>query len=148
CWLLPQPTGHLKIRLAHPIAITHFSIEHTAIPMMNQWRDAPHSMILWGFLEGVSNIGQSCGSPQLRGLSYSQSAAEVMEACKEANLHGFFVELAHVRYDPLDKANKCQTFAVHPKVCAAGLDFGIVVFLIRSNWGPDTTCLYDLHVLG
>ncbi|KAI6007814.1 hypothetical protein EDC04DRAFT_2555167, partial [Pisolithus marmoratus] len=56
CWLLPQPTGHLGIRLASPIAITHFSIEHAAMLTMNHQREAPHSMILWGFLEGVSNI--------------------------------------------------------------------------------------------
>ncbi|KAI6145293.1 hypothetical protein BKA82DRAFT_44742, partial [Pisolithus tinctorius] len=56
CWRLPKPTGHLGISLASPIAITHFSIKHTAVPTMNDWREAPHSMILWGFLEGASNV--------------------------------------------------------------------------------------------
>ncbi|KAI6006084.1 hypothetical protein EDD15DRAFT_2154664 [Pisolithus albus] len=148
CWLLPQPTGHLGIRLASPVAVMHFSIEHAAILMMNQWRDEPRSMILWGFLEGVSNIGRFHGSPQLRGLSYSQPAVEVMEACKKAHPYGFFVELAHVRYDPLDEANNRQTFPIHPDMHAAGLDFGIVVLEIWSNWGAENTCLYGFRIHG
>ncbi|KAI6024144.1 hypothetical protein PISMIDRAFT_25540 [Pisolithus microcarpus 441] len=135
CWLLPHVTGHLGIRLARPIAVTHFSIEHAAMPTMNHRREAPRSMVLWGFLEGVSNIERFRGSPQLRGLSYSQPAAEVTKACKEANPHGFFVELAHVSYGPFDEANNRQTFPVYPDVRAAGLDFGIVVLEIRScSW--------------
>ncbi|KAI6022635.1 hypothetical protein EDC04DRAFT_2575108, partial [Pisolithus marmoratus] len=63
CWLLPHATGHLGIRLASPTAITHFSIEHAAMLTMSHQREAPCSMILWGFLEGVSNIEWFCGSP-------------------------------------------------------------------------------------
>ncbi|KAI5997032.1 hypothetical protein EDD15DRAFT_2158169, partial [Pisolithus albus] len=148
CWLLPQPTGHLGIRLASPIAITHFSIEHAVMLTMNYQRDAPRSMILWGFLEGVSNIGRFRASPQLRGLSYSQPATEVTEACKKVNPDGFFVELAHVSYGPFDENNNRQTFPVYPDVHAAGLDFGIVVLEIRSNWGANSTCLYGFRVHG
>ncbi|KAI6013272.1 hypothetical protein EDC04DRAFT_2579531 [Pisolithus marmoratus] len=148
CWLLPEPIGHLGIRLASPIAITHFSIEHAAMPTMNHQREAPCSMVLWGFLEGASNIECFHASPQLRGLSYSQPATEVMEACKAASPCGSFVELTHVSYGPFNGANNLQTFPIYPDVHAAGLDFGIVVLEIRSNWGADSTCLYGFCVHG
>ena len=147
CWLLPGVVGHLGICLPSPVIVTHFSIDHAVLPAVTHQRDAPRSMILWGWLEGRSNLAVFNSSSHLRGLSHSQPALATTETLQEFQ-PGLFVELAHVEHNPFDGDNHRQTFAVHSDVSAAGLHFGILVLEIRGNWGDHTTCLYGLRIHG
>lgn len=49
--------------------------------------------------------------------------------------------LATLEYDP-QAENPTQTFPVPPVVLELGIDMGIVVIKVESNWGGDLTCLY------
>lgn len=49
--------------------------------------------------------------------------------------------LANITYDP-SAPHHIQTFPVLPEVVELGVDVGIVIFKIESNWGADFTCLY------
>jgi len=149
CWLLPGVIGHLGIHLPNPVTVMHFSVDHAVLPAVTHQRDAPRSMILWGWIEGDQNFAIFNSSLYLRGLSHSRpSVPDVTETLQKSNPRGVIVELAHVEYNPFDGDGHRQTFAVHSDVSAAGLDFGIVVLEIKGNWGADTTCLYGIHIHG
>ena len=49
---------------------------------------------------------------------------------------------------PADAPNAVQTFPVDEDVHASGMDFGIVVLRVLSNWGQQFTCLYRFRVHG
>ena len=149
CWLLSGIIGHLGIRFPNPVTVTHFSVDHAVLPAVTHQRDAPRSMILWGWIEGDQNFAIFNSSLHLRGLSYSRpSAPDVAETLQQSNPRGVIVELAHVEYNPFDGDGHRQTFAVHSDISAAGLDFGVVVLEIKGNWGADTTCLYGIRIHG
>ena len=147
CWLLPGAVGHLGIHLPNPVTVTHFSVDHAVLPAVTHQRDAPWSMILWGWLEGRSNLVVFNSSSHLISLSHSQPALTTTETLQESH-PGLFIELAHVEHNPFNGDGYRQTFAVHPDVSAAGLHFGILVIEIRGNWGDHTTCLYGLRIHG
>ena len=149
CWLLPGAVGHLGIHLPNPVTVTHFSVDHAVLPAVTHQRDAPRSMILWGWLEGGPNLAIFNSSLHLRGLSHSRpSVSDVTETLQKSNPRAFLVELAHVEYSIFDGGGHRQTFAVHSDISAAGLDFGVVVLEIKGNWGADTTCLYGIRIHG
>ena len=149
CWLLPDAIGHLGIHFPNPVTVTHFSVDHAVLPAVTHQRDAPRSMILWGWLEGGPNLAIFNSSLHLRGLSHSRpSVSDVIETLQKSNPRAFLVELAHVEYNIFDGGGHKQTFAVHSDISAAGLDFGIVVLEIKGNWGADTTCLYGIRIHG
>jgi hypothetical protein len=54
--------------------------------------------------------------------------------------------LATVLYDP-SAENPTQTFPIPPAIIELGVDVGIVIFKIESNWGGDLTCLYRVSLL-
>jgi SUN domain-containing protein 1/2 len=49
--------------------------------------------------------------------------------------------LASVEYDP-SADDPTQTFPIPPAIIDLGVDIGIVIFKVESNWGGDLTCLY------
>ena len=49
--------------------------------------------------------------------------------------------LGSFTYDP-SSASHIQTFPVDPEVIDLGVDVGVVIFKVDSNWGGDFTCLY------
>lgn len=53
--------------------------------------------------------------------------------------------LATVQYDP-SAENPTQTFPIPPAIIELGIDVGIVIFKIESNWGGDLTCLYRVSL--
>ncbi|RDX50954.1 hypothetical protein OH76DRAFT_1482001 [Lentinus brumalis] len=55
-----------------------------------------------------------------------------------------FVPLAAVEYDP-SAASHVQTFPVDDQVVDSGIDIGLVVLDVISNWGSNTTSLCRGH---
>ena len=54
--------------------------------------------------------------------------------------------LASFSYDP-SLPSPIQTFPVSPEIVDLGIDVGIVIFRIESNWGGDFTCLYRVSLV-
>lgn len=54
--------------------------------------------------------------------------------------------LASVEYDP-SSDDPTQTFPIPPAIIDLGVDIGIVIFKVESNWGGELTCLYRVSSL-
>lgn len=51
------------------------------------------------------------------------------------------LSLGTFTYDP-SAPSHIQTFNVDPAIVDLGVDVGVVIFRVNSNWGGDLTCLY------
>ena len=60
---------------------------------------------------------------------------------------GIFLPLADIDFDVTAPSLR-QTFPLYDEVQSWGIDFGVVVFDIRSNWGSDVTSLCSVQVYG
>jgi len=60
---------------------------------------------------------------------------------------GIFLPLADIDFD-ITAPSLHQIFPLYDKVQSWGLDFGVIVFDIHSNWGGDVTSLCSVHVYG
>lgn len=49
--------------------------------------------------------------------------------------------LAEILYDP-EASSPIQTTPIPAEIIELGIDVGIVIFKVTSNWGADLTCLY------
>ena len=48
-------------------------------------------------------------------------------------------------YDPASPSH-IQTFPVEPEIVEMGIEMGIVIFRVQSNWGAEFTCLYRVSL--
>jgi hypothetical protein len=60
---------------------------------------------------------------------------------------GIFLPLANIDFD-ITAPSLRQSFPLYDEVQSWGIDFGVIVFDIRSNWGGDVTSLCSVHVYG
>jgi hypothetical protein len=60
---------------------------------------------------------------------------------------GTFLPLAEIDFD-ITAPSLRQIFPLYTEVRSWGIDFGVIVFDIRSNWGGDITSLCSVHVYG
>jgi SUN domain-containing protein 1/2 len=59
-----------------------------------------------------------------------------------------FIRIAALQYD-IYSPNHIQTFPVDTEIRNLGIDFGVVVLIVKSNWGMgEYTCLYRIRVHG
>ncbi|KAG1886403.1 uncharacterized protein F5891DRAFT_988972 [Suillus fuscotomentosus] len=104
CWRIPWPKGHLGIGFRILVIITHISIEH----LPSQPLDAPHDVVVWGFLEQVNNLQHY---PSVDQNKDDQPPQEVIEASQKQNPTGSFIKLAHVEHSPFHDS-PIQTYPV------------------------------------
>ncbi len=55
--------------------------------------------------------------------------------------------LGSFTYDP-SAASHIQTFQIDPSIVELGIDTGVVIFRVTSNWGGEFTCLYRVSAVG
>ncbi|RPD61173.1 hypothetical protein L226DRAFT_570895 [Lentinus tigrinus ALCF2SS1-7] len=157
CWPFGGEQGQLGVALAAPVYITDVTIDHVAKEVAMDMRSAPRQMELWGMVEGRDNVAK------LR--EWRERQAEKREAAESAGQslppspldvpyprtlprNPEYVRVANFTYDIHASAN-IQTFPVHEEIKELGIDFGVVVLLVKSNWGKDEfTCLYRMRVHG
>jgi len=60
---------------------------------------------------------------------------------------GIFLPLAEIDFD-ITARSLSQVFPLYTEAQSLGIDFGVIVFDIRSNWGADITSLCSVHVYG
>ena len=159
CWPFMGSQGQLGVQLAHPARIEEVTIDHVAKDVAWDMRSAPREMELWGLVEGAENLEKirvwreerqrrkeaARRKAEENGLVIVSEETEAYPATLPRDAP--YVKVAEFAYDIEAEAN-VQTFAALEDVRALGVDFGVVVLVVKSNWGREFTCLYRLRVHG
>ena len=146
CWPFAGEEGQLGVALAATVLVEEVTIDHVAQEVAFDVRSAPREMEVWGMVEGKENIERVKEwreSGDLGAAAYDSSIVYPPTLPK----HPEYIRLANFTYDVHSPTN-VQTFPVDPEIRALGVDFGIVVLRVLSNWGRDFTCLYRFRVHG
>lgn len=159
CWPIHGSTGQLGVMLARSVIITEFTIDHAAKEVAYDIRSAPKKMEVWGLVEGAENVKKIqeyhrrreqrhrdlVATAQREGRPPPAKEDPYPESLPESE---HYIRLAQFTYD-VRKDNHIQTFSVPQDIQDLGVDIGIVVLFIKSNWGqPEWTCLYRFRVHG
>ena len=161
CWPFAGSEGQLGISLAAPTYISDVSIDHVAKEVAFDMRSAPREMEVWGLVEGRDNVAkvtewkaENARRKEERKRE-AEERGEVVPVDEVEELYPRtlpmspqYIRIASFRYD-IHSPNNVQTFPVSPEIRDLGVDFGIVVLRVKSNWGRDEfTCLYRMRVHG
>jgi SUN domain-containing protein 1/2 len=154
CWPFAGSKGQLGVALAAPAQITEITIDHVSKEVVygpGWMRSAPREMEVWAMVEGKDNKDK-LGAYEAARRAKRQEALERGEVFElEARPKGIpssYIKIASFNYN-IYSSNNIQTFPVFPEIRESGMDFGIVVLRITSNWGRDEyTCLYRFRVHG
>ncbi|KAJ8457606.1 hypothetical protein ONZ51_g11426 [Trametes cubensis] len=147
CWTTAV-SGQLGIStsvLIHPRNIT---IDHIPRQIALDIDRAPRHMVLWGVIDGLSNIQRFCSL-----LTDGPEAEVLLERGPRGQTYPpltgnhAFIALATFEYD-ISLESPTQTFAVFKVVATSDMDFGIFVLEVLDNWGAQDTCLYRVRIHG
>jgi SUN domain-containing protein 1/2 len=145
CWPFAGSEGQLGVALAAPTYVEEVSVDHVAKELAFDMRSAPREMEVWGMVEGQDNIARvkewkehAGGEAIVNAIEYPSTLPKDPE----------YIRLANFTYD-VGSTRSVQTFPVDEGIRSLGVDFGIVVLRVLSNWGQgDFTCLYRFRVHG
>ncbi|EJD06532.1 uncharacterized protein FOMMEDRAFT_102353 [Fomitiporia mediterranea MF3/22] len=157
CWPFAGKQGYLGVKLATPVRITEFTIDHASSAVALDMRSAPRRMEVWGMVEGKDNVeklrayrtglqaGRNAAVEEGRPIP---SAAEEPARPSILPKRSEYIRIAEFTYD-INSPQNIQTFAVPEDVKSLGIDFGLVVLAVKDNWGMEEfTCLYRFRVHG
>jgi hypothetical protein len=139
CWSFHGNSGTFGIALDTPKVIpSHVAIHHRLNSTTSLSR-AHRQIIVWGLVDGEANMRTFSRSRN----PLTSSARVPRSLMKE----GPFLLLAEIDFDITARSQR-QVFPLHSDALSLGIDFGVIAFDIRSNWGADTTSLCSVHVYG
>lgn len=161
CWPMSGDSGQLGVALASPAFISDFTIDHVAREVAFDLRTAPRDMEVWGLVEGKDNLEKVIswrGERAAQRAAQQQRAEELGVPFEDEPAEDIyppmlpqdepFIRLASFTYDANSSSN-IQTFPIRQEVRELGVDFGIVVLVMKNNWGKkEYTCLYRFRVHG
>lgn len=157
CWPFPGSEGQLGVKLARRAYISDITIDHVAKEVAFDLRSTPRQIEVWGLVEGQENPAKVAGwladRRRRRTDAFESGLAmdpkdEEWEAPKLLPKDAQYIRIAKFLYD-VHSTRNIQTFPVDSEVRALGVDFGVVVLVVKSNWGrPEYTCLYRFRVHG
>lgn len=143
CWPFPGSHGHLGIKLSAPIYISAVTIDHVPHETAVDLRSAPRQMELWALVEGAENQEKVREWREHRRF-YDESGVEYTKMLNREH----WVQLTTFVYN-VHAPEHTQTFTMPQEILDLGVDFGVVVLAVKSNWGRDElTCLYRVRVHG
>lgn len=144
CWHFSGGSGQIGVVLSELVRPSHVTVDHIPASLACNIHEAPRQVIVWGLIEGAGNTHKDRYNRLLAAVS-----GVAAHNRSRPSLHaGFtFVPLASFEYDIRHHSN-VQTFPVYDPVSEGGIEFGIVVLEVLSNWGSDMTCLYRFRVHG
>ncbi|CAG8637852.1 12683_t:CDS:2, partial [Acaulospora colombiana] len=159
CWPFKGSSGQIGVMLSRSVIISEVTIDHAAKEVAFDVRSAPKKMELWGLVDGAENVKKVAEYHRRREQHYRDlvnaanregrtppSPEDPYPSTLPPDAH--YLRLAQFTYD-VHAPSHIQTFSVPQEIQDLGVDIGIVVLMVRSNWGePNWTCLYRLRVHG
>lgn len=147
CWPMKGNTGHLGVALARPIYITNVTIEHVHFKAAIDASSSPKDMELWGMIDGVENVAKFEAWRRRKlaaGHPFNTDPGDLIKFPQRTQQ----IRLSSFTFDAQADQN-IQTFPLDEVLMDLEVDFGIVVLLIKNNWGNSwQTCLYRFRVHG
>jgi hypothetical protein len=134
CWAFEGSLGHVTLRLAANVSVTHIVIEHSPYSLPS----APRDMAVWAIVAKPTRPFRDPISARL-----PPSIHISLEAAGLSPIH-----ISQIRYDIKSTVHN-QSFEVGcvlPGCHAEKVDK--VLFQVLNNWGGEHTCLYGLRVIG
>jgi len=159
CWPFKGSEGQLGVMLARSIVITEFTIDHAAKEVAFDVRSAPKNMEVWGLVDGEDNIKKVAEYHRRREQRYHDLVNAAIRAGRSPPApedpypstlppDAHYLRLAQFTYN-VNAPSHIQTFSVPQEIVDLGVDIGVVVLKIKSNWGePNWTCLYRFRASG
>ncbi|KAJ1946368.1 hypothetical protein GGF37_001206 [Kickxella alabastrina] len=117
CWPMRGSSGQVAVHLAAPIDITEFALEHVPKAMAIDWRSAPRSVEVWGYVLQTNASGSSSASA-------SASAFESASTPAFADSASFDQRLDNREPAPVTSAEPASHAIVNPPFAASGLASG------------------------
>ncbi|OJT15388.1 SUN domain-containing protein 3 [Trametes pubescens] len=141
CWSIPV-TGQIGLSSPTLIHPTSISVDHIPKELAADIGRAPRRMILWGLVDGLSNLQRfrSVPTDELKAIANGRTSPTLSK-------NHAFVPLASFEYD-INADFHVQTFPVHEYVAQLAMDFGVFVVEILDNWGSSDSCLYRVRIHG
>jgi SUN domain-containing protein 1/2 len=152
CWPFEGSQGQLGVMLAAPVKVESVTVDHVPKEVAMDVRSAPKDMEVWALVEGEQNVRKlKEWRERKREAAREQGQEEeeeMMPYPPSLPLQPEYIRLANFTYD-LDGPSHIQNFPVEKDIQELGLDFGVVVLMVKSNWGQTGfTCLYRFRVHG
>lgn len=157
CWPFQGSEGQLGVKLSRRAYVSDITIDHLAKEVAFDLRTTPRQMEVWGLVEGQDNLAKVAGwltdRRRRRSDAFESGLAmdpkdEEWEVPKHIPKDAQYIRIAKFLYD-VHSTRNIQTFPVDSEVRALGVDFGVVVLVVKNNWGgPEYTCLYRFRVHG
>lgn len=153
CWPFEGSVGQLGVRLSRRVFPSEVTIDHVPRELAVDIGSAPREMEVWGLIEGKDNIARYkewvAGREQAaEGDEEGSQREEIPEQPRSLPRNTQYMRLGSFVYD-VDAPKHIQTFPLSEEVKALGIDFGVVVLMVKSNWGQDEfTCLYRFRLHG
>lgn len=152
CWPFFGSQGQLGVQLTDRVLITDVTIDHIAKEVAHDLRTTPRQMEVWGLLEGRENREKYVEFEAQRDQARADGAdipdAPEYPSDLPRSRDVRYVPIASFMYD-IHASNNIQTFPVRQDIQDLGIDFGVVVLVVKSNWGSQSfTCLYRFRVHG
>ncbi|KAI0291446.1 hypothetical protein BC826DRAFT_1022993 [Russula brevipes] len=142
CWSFHGNAGTFGVVLDAPnLMPSHVVIRHWPSNLTASLSCAPRQITVWGLVDGEANrriyfqTRHAFTSTLTRVPPFPMSKA------------GIFLPLAKIEFDITAQSLR-QGFPVNTEVASWGIDFGVIVFHIHSNWGAELTSLCSVHIYG
>lgn len=170
CWPFRGDHGQLGVLLSRRVVVSDITIEHAAKDLSPDISTAPKAIevvccaiivhaLQWQLPDHFSGVWSRARQTKQRWLTTCQTERRRPRECPSrprdslADSHSSssippssdHILLASIDYDP-HAEQPIQTFPVPPVIIEMGIDMGIVIVKVESNWGGDLTCLYRVSV--
>ena len=134
CWSFRGNSGILGIAFSVPdVLLSHVVIYQQPSNSTALLSRAPRQVLVWGLVDGVNmeaykRSRDAFASALLRHPPFPKPR------------EGLFIPLAEFEFD-ITAPSMRQAFPLSDEARSSGIDFGVIVFQVRSNWGADVTSL-------